>query len=384
MLKHKLPFALIPLLLLLSCSGSPETIPPIPGISASLHPDRSGAPSAETLTEPAETETDPPAETETEPPETEPETAVPEPDLPEPVLSTFVFSFVGDVLLASDQGWDGFWSFNGFAYDTDPSYYFEKMLPLFSSDDYTVANCECIFTDRVLNPVEKEEDPGYWYYSETKNAGAFSDGRIEIVSLANNHALDYGKEGRQDTIDALESRRRTVLTEKQSLILSKDGVRVALLCVSMYGYAYIPPIVEWLESVSSVSDFQIVYFHGGQERTHVPEDWKIYACHTLVDAGADLVLGNHPHVLQPIETYHGVEIVYSLGNFLFGGAHTCENRTMVYRLTLSITNQQLESVSSEWIPCFCYRELWQPAPITDPDLKETVLSFLRGERETPF
>ena len=302
-----------------------------------------------------------------------------------PVRDTITVNFIGDVMLAAENGDDGFWSFNLFAYDTPAEYYFEKMLPLFSADDWTVANCENVFTDEE-NPTktEKDEETGYWYYSGTENAEIFASGGIEIASLANNHALDYGIAGRDDTVLALEAAGVTAVTEGKSVILEKSGVRVALLCISMYSEYYLTPILDWLAEAAETSDFQIVYYHGGTERVHTADEWRVRASRAMVDAGADLVLGNHPHVLQPIEHYNGVDIVYSLGNFLFGGSHTCENRTMVYTLTLDITDGVISGVTGDVTPCYCYGELWQPAVIADADECEAVLSFLRGERETPF
>lgn len=310
--------------------------------------------------------------------------AFPVSDAP-PERDTIIMNFVGDVMLAAENGDDGFWSFNLFAYDTPPDYYFSQMQDIFAADDWTVANCENVFTDRdAPEKREKDEAVGYWYYSGTENAQIFAQGSVEIVSLANNHALDYGYAGRDDTAAALEAVGVQCITEGKSVILEKSGVRVGLLCISMYSEYYLTPILDWLAENRDTCDFRIVYYHGGTERVHEPDAWRVRASRAMVDAGADLVLGNHPHVLQPTEVYNGAEIVYSLGNFLFGGSHTCENRTMVYTLTLDITDHAITGVSSEMTPCYCYGELWQPAPITDEAQRETVLSFLRGEREVPY
>lgn len=313
-----------------------------------------------------------------------PSDALSESDVP-PERDTIKMHFVGDVMLAAENGDDGFWSFNLFAYDTPKAYYFEKMFPLFSSDDWTVANGENVFTD-AENPekIAKKEDPAFWYYSKAENAQIYSAGSVEIVSLANNHAMDYGVSGRDDTKAAIEAAGAMCVLDGTSVTLEKSGVTVALLCTSMYSEYYLTPILDWLTEAQKTSDFQIVYYHGGTERVHTPDGWRVNASHAMVEAGADLVLGNHPHVLQPIETYQGVDIVYSLGNFLFGGSHTCENRTMVYALTLDLVDHKINAVKGEAIPCYCYGELWQPAMIEEEQDRETVLSFLRGERETPF
>ncbi len=312
-----------------------------------------------------------------------PHTALSPQDAP-PLIDTVRISFVGDVMLAAENGDDGFWSFNLFAYDTPPDYYFAEMLDVFSADDWTVANGENVFTDAEA-PVKTEKNgAGYWYYSGTENAQIYAEGSVEIVSLANNHAMDYGLAGRNDTAAALEAVGVTPVLEGRDVILEKAGVRVAMLCVSMYSEYYLNPILKWLEETAGTADYHIVYYHGGTERVHEPDAWRVRASHAMIDAGADLVLGNHPHVLQPIEQYGGGTIVYSLGNFLFGGSHTCENRTMVYTLELTVTDGILSDETHEVIPCYCYGELWQPAVITDESDRERVLAFLRGEREKPF
>ena len=330
-------------------------------------------------TEPSVT-SEPPAETETA---AESESALP------PVISpetTMTLDFVGDVLLAAENGYDGFWSFNQFAYETEPSYYFSAMRDLFSSDDFTIANCENVFSDRALDPVEKEGEFTYWYRSGTANAEIYPAGSIEIVSLANNHTLDYGPEGRDDTLAALREAGMTVVPEGHSVTLTKGNLRVGLLCISMYSEYQLTPITDWLAAASETTDYQIVYYHGGTERTFLPDEWRVRASHTMVDAGADLVIGNHPHFLQPAETYRGKRILYSLGDFLFGGAHTEQNgnRTAVYRLELTYADGVITEEQGALIPCYCYGELWQPAPILDETQKQKVLDFLSGKAEMPY
>ena len=307
--------------------------------------------------------------------------AIPIEDAP---LSTVTMSFVGDVMLASEHSLGNYGTFNGFAVNTEPAYYFSRMQEIFAADDWTVANGENVFTDEVTEMAVKDYTPAYWYRSETSNAQIYREGSVEIVSMANNHALDFGWVGYTDTITALENAGVTPIGEKEWVILEKDGFRIGLLCCSLYSNYYLTGILEWLEGAVTETDFQIVYFHGGTERVHEPEDWKIAACHAMVDAGADLVLGNHPHVLQPREIYNGAEIIYSLGNFLFGGSRNCENATMVYRLTLELTDGEITKRTSEIIPCYCYEELWQPCPMEDPEDRQAVLDFMDGKRELPY
>ena len=104
--------------------------------------------------------------------------------------------------------------------------------------------------------------------------------------------------------------------------------------------------------------------------------------------GADLVLGNHPHVLQPREVYKGKEIVYSLGNFCFGGSRGPENRTIIYQLILRVENGELVSAASELIPCYVHTggrvNNYCPAPIEDEAQARRVLDFMDGKAKLPL
>ena len=108
----------------------------------------------------------------------------------------------------------------------------------------------------------------------------------------------------------------------------------------------------------------------------------------FVDNGADLVIGGHPHVLQPREIYNDVEIVYSLGNFCYGGNRYPENRTIIYQANLDInkTKGTIE-FTSNIIPCYVYtgdRNYYQPDIIEDQKEKEKVLNFMEGEKDLPY
>lgn len=298
-------------------------------------------------------------------------------------LGSITLSFVGDVMLASEYYAGTYGTFNSFAETVDPGYFFTRMLPVFSSDDWTVANCENVFTDQIHEMAVKDYNPAYWYRSGSKNASIFAHGSIEIVSLANNHALDFGWGGYNDTEAALRDADVIPVNEKSAVVLEKNGVRIGLFCCSMYSNNHLTPILDWLANAVEQTDYQIIYFHGGKERIHEPEDWKIDACHAMVDAGADLVLGNHPHVLQPYERYNGGEIVYSLGNFLFGGSRSCENASIVFRLHLETTDGAISAVSSEILPCYCYGDWWQPYVMESAEEIQAVLDFMDGKRESP-
>ncbi len=293
------------------------------------------------------------------------------------------FSFVGDCMLASMLGSMSQNAFNYFATTVTPDYFFSQVQSVFATDDYTVANCENVFTDRNLYAVRKNYSPAYWYKSPSSYADIFRQGSVEIVSLANNHMLDYGTDGRDDTIAALETAGVMWGDTDKVVYVEKAGVTVALICTKISGGGY---TMCWdsLEEAKANSDFQIVYFHGGVERSFdVNADIKA-TCLKLVERGADLILGHHPHVLQPIDVYYGKTIVYSLGNFLFGGG-VGDDETMIYRLELTVSNGEIVDVKDYPIPALCYTDnKWQPALVTDVEQYNKIIEFLYMVRETPY
>ncbi len=108
-----------------------------------------------------------------------------------------------------------------------------------------------------------------------------------------------------------------------------------------------------------------------------------------MDAGADLVVGNHPHVLQPREVYKDVEIIYSLGNFCFGGNKKPGKNTAIYQMELTVETETLKlcDSKSEIIPCYVFTGEWnnyQPAIVTDESDKAKILDFMNGKRKSPY
>lgn len=306
---------------------------------------------------------------------------------------TIKLSFIGDCLCATDVNAHYENAFNDVADVKDPSYFFQKVKKYFKKDDFTIGDCENVFSDSTdLHVSDKGQyaDPNieaYWFKSAAKNAKILKEGGVDVVSISNNHINDYGPQGHEDTKKALDDAGVEWGEEGKIVYLEKNGYKLAVICMTMYGEYYVDSIKEAIAEASENSDYQIVYFHGGTEAIHAPENWKINACHALVDAGADLIMGDHPHVLQPMETYNDVTIIYSLGNFIFGGNRHPKNRTVIYQHTLTIKKDTLESESGKLIPCYVYTgetNNWQPDIITDESQKQTVLDFMAGKIDLPY
>ena len=300
----------------------------------------------------------------------------------------FVLTFTGDCLLASPKNKTTEGSFNDYAENQAPAYFLEKVAPIFEKDDYTIVNLENVLSDDTLKEIKKNHNPAYWYYSKTANTEILTSSGVEGVSLANNHLGDYGEKGEADTVEAVKKAGLLYGTNDETIYLEKNGYKIAVICHGLWNGGQAEEIIERIKEEEEKTDFQIVYYHGGKERIHNPEQWKINASRRLVDYGADLVIGNHPHVLQPMENYNGVDIIYSMGNFCFGDGKRPENRTVIYQLALNISNEGvINSKSSELIPCYVYTgdiNNYQPTPIEDEEEKQKVLDFMTGEAELPY
>lgn len=298
-------------------------------------------------------------------------------------------SFAGDTMLASNKDYTSPGNFNDYANKKEPSYFLEKVKPIFEKDDFTILNLENALTDQQLPEIAKSTDPAYWYKSKTSNINILSSSSIEGVSVSNNHTGDYGKVGKQDTIDTIVNANMQYGDYNNIMYFKKNNFVVAVICKGLWIESQSNDIIKLIKEAEEKSDYQIVFFHGGKERIHQPEEWKVRATRKLIDNGADLVIGSHPHVIQPREIYKGKEIVYSLGNFCYGGNKGPENRTIIYQINLTIDskNNTLIKENSNIIPCYVYTgntNNYQPAPIEEKTIKDKVIDFMNWKIDSPL
>ncbi|SDY13925.1 CapA family protein [Salimicrobium album] len=236
-------------------------------------------------------------------------------------------TFTGDVLF--EKSTKQTVADEGYAY---PFHYVNEE---FQSDDITFVNLETPITTRGVR-----EDKIYNFRSEDKALDGLKKAGIDAVSLANNHTLDYGITGLEDTLHALEKREipfigagrnkeeayRGWKTEKEGRSIHFLAFSAVLPKVSWYAEEDRPGIasgyqVERMERIikkaEASSDHVIVQMHWGDERQTQFQPGEQQIAHRLIDAGADVIVGHHPHVLQGFEYYKDGFIAYSLGNFLF-------------------------------------------------------------------
>lgn len=260
----------------------------------------------------------------------------------EKVVPETSVGFVGDVMLAreveryqSQYGYD-----YPFSYFTDKNY------------DFLVGNFEGAIPEIHL-PTENNQ---LQFSVNADVVPALVEAGFTHFSLANNHANDFGQSGLARTRQVLQEAEITPfgsylgLTSENFTLIDTPSHKVAVLALNAFDNNYDPAVLRrTIELLESVSDIQIVYIHWGEEYRQTNSRSQSKLAHSMIDAGADMIIGHHPHVVQNIEVYKDVLIVYSLGNFVFDQYFSQEvQEGLVLELTLSPDNPrlQLEPVSS--------------------------------------
>lgn len=206
--------------------------------------------------------------------------------------------------------------------------------------DFFMTNEEFPFSTRGTPAPDKQ----FTFRVNPEKVKLMQEMGIDLVTLANNHALDYGRDAMLDTIDTLDhagirhvGAGKNLAEARKPAIVELNGRTFAFI-----GATRVYPEADWAAGTDSAgmfsaydggaalaeevkaakqqADYVIAYVHWGIEREEMPNEVQKSIAHRLVDAGADLVVGAHPHVLQGLEYYQGVPIAYSLGNFVFGSS----------------------------------------------------------------
>ena len=275
-------------------------------------------------------------------------------------------SVVGDCTLGTDEAFDYSTSLNAYFDNYGSSYFLQNVKPIFSADDLTIANFEGTLTES-----DAREDKTFAFKAPASFAKILTDGNVEAVTTANNHSHDYGEQGFTDTLNALEAEGITHFGYDKTAVMNIKGIKVGL--VGIY------ELKDHLERTQQVKDniakvkaegaqLVIVIFHWGNEKEEVPDSNQMTLGRLAIDEGADLVCGHHPHVLQGIETYKGKNIVYSLGNFCFGGnSAPSDMDSMIFQQTFTITENGVQADNvTNIIPCSISSEYgynnYQPTP----------------------
>ncbi|HEX9971317.1 MAG TPA: CapA family protein [bacterium] len=258
------------------------------------------------------------------------------------ILPLLSIAAVGDIMVGNHTSY--------FIQKNGADYPFDSTRQILSQTDIAFGNLEAPFT-RTGTKFEKtfnfKVPPEYV-------SGLIGSG-IDVVTLANNHMLDYGIEGLKNTLTILDSlgfahcgAGLNLEQANKPAIIERNGLRVAFL-----GYSLTFPEEFWattshggtsypteknmrasIQRCDSIADFTVVTFHWGAEGKNFPKDYQKEYAHLAIDLGADLVLGHHPHVLQGLEIYKNRLIAYSLGNFTFSSYSRRAAESMILKVYL--------------------------------------------------
>lgn len=306
-------------------------------------------------------------------------------------IITITISAAGDCILGSSERYPYLNSFNHEfnKANKDYSFFLKNVRPIFEKDDLTIVNLENPLTNAI-----KKEHKRYRFKGDPSYVNILKEGSVEVVNIVNNHMHDYLKAGYLDTIKILEKAgikyygsdifyttnpHIGYLNYEFRLITSVKGINIGLL-----GYKIWPDfsdvrkkIKDDLEIMKKFTDLIIVSFHWGKEFKNYPLLSQKNLAHFVIDNGANLILGHHPHVIQGIESYKNKNIVYSLGNFCFGGLFNPRDKdTFIYQHSFTLRNHNLIKETSKVIPCSISsvkeRNNYQPTPLHGEEKKRVL------------
>ena len=264
---------------------------------------------------------------------------------------SLTLSVVGDCTLGTDETFDYDTSLNAYYENYGADYFLQNVKDIFSADDLTIANFEGTLTDS-----DEREDKTFAFKAPASYTSILTGGSVEAVNTANNHSHDYGDQSFDDTLAALDDAGIVHFGYDETAVMDVKGIKVGL--VGIYElYDHLEREQQLKDNIAKVkadgAQLIVAIFHWGNETETVPDSNQTTLGRIAIDEGADLVCGHHPHVLQGIETYKGRNIVYSLGNFCFGGnSSPSDMDTMIYQQTFTIDADGVKKDNvTNIIPC---------------------------------
>ncbi|MCL1878622.1 MAG: CapA family protein [Defluviitaleaceae bacterium] len=300
-------------------------------------------------------------------------------DVPCLYTTTIVLSAAGDTTLGGDRRRGGYHAFmrevryNGFGH------FFANVADIFYESDIAVVNLEGALTD-VRYPYEDKE---FVFRGPTEFAQILVYGNVNVVSLANNHTMDFFRQGYNDTRDALTSAGVAYFGNEFNTVMEINGITVGFFGHRIWGdhrynRAAITRSIEYLRERGA--QLIIAYYHWGVENDNFPANYQRTIGRFTIQEGAHLVLGAHPHVLQGIEQYEGRYIVHSLANFSFGGnGNPHDMDSFIFQQNFTFYRGELVDTGSNIIPIRVssvrYRNNFQPTPAMGED-EERILARL--------
>ena len=313
----------------------------------------------------------------------------PEPESPAEEPKTGVtLSLIGDCSIGDSEQFKG--SAESYHKTIDAQGYgwpFSLVKEYLEQDDLTVANLEVVFTTRT-----KHSDKLYNLVADPDHVQILTEGSIEMVNTVNNHCMDFLDGGYNDTLKTLE---QAGIQHFGSVypnnpdghddlgMVEIDGIRFGFV-----GFSY-PQDSDQKKIANRIAklreqgcDVVVVSLHWGRETYMTPEAWQITYAKEVINAGADVIWGHHPHVLQPIQFYKGKPILYSTGNFTFGTMSKVDPSTGIFQLTYEKADGKAELKELRVIPCETQGSPdYRPYPLTEPAAQREVFNKLVLKKE---
>lgn len=239
------------------------------------------------------------------------------------------------------------WSnFHKYAEKEDPEYFFENVQKYFRNDDLTIINLEGPLT----NATAKRPNRTYNFKGKPEYVDILTCSSIEVCNLANNHGYDYKTEGLKETYETLTAAGIASCGFGVEYYTEIDGFTVCCLGFTQWDYKK-AEIIDAIKAAREKCDLLIVSMHWGKEYRNTPTDYCKEMGPKMIDAGADLVIGNHSHVYGTIYQYKGKYIIYSLGNFVFGGNNDPDyQECTIFRQTFTVSKGQAVDAGIDIIP----------------------------------
>ena len=285
---------------------------------------------------------------------------------------------VGDCTLGSDVNFNASTSLNAYAEKYGTEYFLAKVKDIFAEDDLTIVNFEGTLSTRGTR-----ENKTFAFRGDPSYVNVLTSSSVEAANLANNHSSDYGSVSLTDTQTYLDDAGILTCRGMDNVTVTDiNGIKVGLV-----GINYLNDVMKTelegaiAKAKNRGAELVILSIHWGVEKNAAPTDEQIKAAHKAIDCGADVVLGAHPHVLEGVEKYKGRYILYSMGNFCFGGnSSPSDMDSMIWRQTFTFNGDTLaDDDNYEIIPARISGTAgvnnYQPVPAEGAD-KERIVNRL--------
>jgi len=308
--------------------------------------------------------------------------------LPASAQTVITLSFVGDCTLGGDESWMHMrHTFMRTVAEQGMAYPFAKVRHLLEADDLTVANLEGVLQDTSAG---RQRDRRYNFRGPTAYTQILTLGSVEAVNLGNNHSGDFGKQGLLSTKAALTAAGIGFFIDEDVFLFEKDGVQIALMGFLARSYIAqkdtLPETIARLRAEGCQA--VIVSLHAGRQYVSQHNSQQTELARHAIDSGADLVVGHHPHVVQGIELYKQRLILYSLGNFAYGGnrqPRTIEFPSVIAQVAMAFDEGGYVSQTLTLHPVHISgtrpRNNYQPHPVLGAEA-QAVIDQIQGD--TPF